>query len=124
MANSFEIVGRLHLVSDTQQVKDTFRKRDFVIEYQDGNYPQHIKFQVTQDRCSSLDNLRVGQDIKVMFNLRGRPYQSKTGETVYFTNLEAWRVEPMGGAAGTKDYSGVKQAGETAASADFDDVPF
>lgn len=124
MANSFEVIGRLYVVSDTQQVKDTFRKRDFVIEIQDGNYPQHIKFQVTQDRCSLLDNLRIGQDIKVLFNLRGRPYQSKSGETVYFTNLEAWRVEPMGAATGATDYSGVKQAANTATSVDFDDVPF
>ena len=52
MANTYEAVGKIHRIMDTQQVKDTFRKREFVIEMQDGNYPQHIKFQVTQDRSA------------------------------------------------------------------------
>ena len=93
MANSFEALGTMHVVMDTQQVKDTFKKREFVIEMQDGNYPQHIKFQVTQDRCALLDNFKVGQSVKVLFNLRGRPFQNREGQTVYFTNLEAWRIE-------------------------------
>ncbi|HBB24977.1 MAG TPA: hypothetical protein DCZ59_01800, partial [Bacteroidetes bacterium] len=50
MSNSYEAVGTLHHLTETQQVKDTFKKREFVLEIADGNYPQHIKFQVTQDR--------------------------------------------------------------------------
>ncbi|MBS1560575.1 MAG: DUF3127 domain-containing protein [Bacteroidetes bacterium] len=125
MANSYEAVGTLHVVMDTQQVKDTFRKRDFVLEMQDGNYPQHIKFQVTQDRCQLLDTFKVGQQVKVLFNLRGRPFQSKTGETVYFTNLEAWRIEPaQAGTGPAQDYSQIPPAASGPATADFDDVPF
>jgi len=106
-------------------VKDTFRKRDFVLEMQDGNYPQHIKFQVTQDRCQLLDTFKVGQQVKVLFNLRGRPFQSKTGETVYFTNLEAWRIEPaQAGTGPAQDYSQIPPAASGPATADFDDVPF
>lgn len=125
MANSFEAVGTLHVVFDTQQVKDTFKKREFVIEMQDGQYPQHIKFQLTQDRCALLDNYKVGQEIKVLFNLRGRPFQNKDGQTMYFTNLEAWRLEAnsSNASAGT-DYSQIPQAKSTANSNDFDDVPF
>lgn len=125
MANSFEAVGTLHVVFDTQQVKDTFKKREFVIEMQDGQYPQHIKFQLTQDRCALLDNYKVGQEIKVLFNLRGRPFQNKDGQTMYFTNLEAWRLEgSQGNASAGTDYSQIPAAKSTAASTDFDDVPF
>ena len=123
MANSFELVGILHVVYATQQIKETFKKRDFVVEIQDGNYPQHIKFQVTQDRCALLDTYKVGQSIKVLFNLRGRPFQNKEGQTVYFTNLEAWRVEGSGtGSPQSTDYSQVQQA--SSKTDDFDDVPF
>lgn len=126
MANSYEAVGTLHAVMDTQQVKDTFRKREFVIEMQDGNYPQHIKFQVTQDRCALLDNYKVGQEVKVLFNLRGRPFQGKDGSTMYFTNLEAWRIEASqgGGSGAGTDYSQIGQASAASAKDDFDDVPF
>ncbi|MCX6139649.1 MAG: DUF3127 domain-containing protein [Candidatus Kapabacteria bacterium] len=125
MANSFEALGTMHVVMDTQQVKDTFKKREFVIEMQDGNYPQHIKFQVTQDRCALLDSFKVGQQVKVLFNLRGRPFQGKDGQTMYFTNLEAWRIELASGAAAPTgaDYSQIPQAA-AGAKDDFDDVPF
>jgi spore germination protein YaaH len=95
-----------------------------VLEIQDGNYPQHIKFQVTQDRCAILDSYKVGQQLKVMFNLRGRPFQNKDGQTLYFTNLEAWRVEAAGAPAPTTtDYSQISAA-NPGAKDDFDDVPF
>ncbi len=126
MANSYEAIGTVHMISDTQQVKDTFRKREFVIEIQDGNYPQHIKFQVTQDRCALLDNFKVGQQVKVQFNLRGRPFQNREGQTVYFTNLEAWRVEPAqaGGASTGTDYSQITPASASASDGFDEDVPF
>lgn len=124
MANSYEAVGTLHHLTETQQVKDTFRKREFVLEIQDGNYPQHIKFQVTQDRCSIMDSYKVGQQLKVLFNLRGRPFQNKDGQTVYYTNLEAWKIESAGAMSpATTDYSQITPAG-SAAKDDFDDVPF
>lgn len=124
MANSYEAVGTLHAVMDTQQVKDTFKKRDFVLEIADGNYPQHIKFQVTQDRCALLDTMKVGQQVKVLFNLRGRPFQNREGQTVYYTNLEAWRIEGASAAApASTDYSQISPA-QSGAKDDFDDVPF
>lgn len=89
---SFEIVGKLHKKFDTESKTQTFQAREFVIEVEDGNYPQLVKFQLTQDRCSLLDNFEEGQQIKVMFDLRGREWQGK-----YFTNLNAWRVEAVAG---------------------------
>lgn len=124
MANSYEAVGTLAAIMDTQQVKDTFKKRDFVLEIADGNYPQHIKFQVTQDRCALLDAMKIGQQVKVLFNLRGRPFQNREGQTVYYTNLEAWRIEGASAAApASTDYSQISPA-QSGAKDDFDDVPF
>ncbi len=90
---SFEVVGKLHELYPEQQVTEKFRKREFVLETQDGMYQQYIKFQLTQDRCSALDNFSKGEDVKVSFNLSGRPSQNRNGETVYYTNLVAWRLE-------------------------------
>ena len=95
---TFEITGKLYEIFDEQQVSATFRKREFVLEIQDGNYPQYPKFQLTQDKCNLLDNFQTGQEVKVSFNLSGRGY-NKNGVTTYFTNLSAWRLEPASGAA-------------------------
>lgn len=84
---SYEIEGTLHKVFDTESKSATFQVRDFVIKT-DGQYPQFIKFQCSQDRCGIVDGFNEGEMIKVYFDLRGREWQEK-----YFTNLNAWRVE-------------------------------
>ncbi|GAA4843938.1 DUF3127 domain-containing protein [Algivirga pacifica] len=88
---SFEVRGKLEVIYPEQQISEKFKKREFVIEVQSGMYPQFIKMQLTQDRCALIDNYQVGQEIMVSFDLKGRPYQ-KDGQTIYFTNIEAWRV--------------------------------
>jgi single-strand DNA-binding protein len=85
---SFEIEGKLHKVFPTESKTETFQAREFVIEIASGNYPQFIKFQLVQDRCSIMDNYNEGDMIKVYFDLRGREWNEK-----YFTNLNAWRVD-------------------------------
>ncbi len=95
---SFDVTGKLIEKYDVQQITDTFKKREFVIECPkeiSGNtYQDYLKFQLTQDRVSLLDSMNEGSEIKVHFNLRGSKYTSKKdGTTGYITNLEAWRLE-------------------------------
>lgn len=95
---SFDVQGRLHEIFDETQVSEKFRKREFVLEIPDGSYTQYAKFQLTQDKCGILDNYKIGDEVKVAFNLSGKPF-TKNGTTMYFTNLQAWRVEHAGAAA-------------------------
>lgn len=87
------IKGLLKVVSEEVQVSEKFRKRDFVIEDNASQYPQVISFQLVQDRCSLIDSYKVGDEINVNFNLRGREWKSPTGEVKYFNTLEAWKIE-------------------------------
>jgi hypothetical protein len=94
---SFEIVGKLLRKYPTESKSDKFQAREFVIEINNGNsqYPEFIKFQLTQERCGLLDSYNEGTDIKVHFDLRGREWQGK-----YFTNLNCWRIEAGSGTEG------------------------
>lgn len=85
---SYELEGKLLKKFETENKTASFQAREFVVEIASGNYPQFIKFQLTQDRCALIDNMEEGDDIKVHFDLRGREWNGK-----YFTNLNAWRVE-------------------------------
>jgi single-strand DNA-binding protein len=85
---SFEVEGKLIKKYETENKTGTFQAREFVIEVNSGNYPQFVKFQLVQDRCTLLDPYEEGEYIKVHFDLRGREWQGK-----YFTNLNAWRLE-------------------------------
>jgi translation initiation factor IF-3 len=126
---SFEVEGRLHKKFDTAQVTDSFKKREFVVEMEDGAYTQIIKFQLTQNNCDKLDPFNEGDQMKVTFNLRGREY-TKNDETMYFTNLEAWRIEKAGEAV-AQPVAGDNLDAFPAAndepstdSTDTDDLPF
>lgn len=93
---SLEVTGKLAVKYDTQQVKESFRKREFVIELSEeinGNvYTNFAKMQLVQNKCDILDRFNVGDQIKVSFNLKGNRWE-KDGKVNYITNLDAWRIE-------------------------------
>ena len=118
---SFEVEGKLYKKFDTENKTDTFQAREFVLEVTNGNYPQLVKFQLVQDRCSVLDPYEEGEQIKVHFDLRGREWNGK-----YFTNLNAWRIEKAGAAvplASEEEGFFPSVSDEPANEAD-DDLPF
>jgi hypothetical protein len=90
---AMEAIGKLHTVFDTKQVSDRFTKREFVLEILDGKYPQTVLFQLTGDRCSQLDAFRVGDEVRLEFNLRGREWRSPQGDVKYFNSLDVWRIQ-------------------------------
>ncbi len=93
---SLEVTGKLAVKYDTQQVKESFRKREFVMEISEeinGNvYTNYAKMQLVQNKCDILDRFNVGDMIKVSFNLKGNRWE-KDGKVSYITNLDAWRIE-------------------------------
>ncbi len=110
---SFEIVGKLYKKFPAESKSPTFQTRELVLEVVEGNYPQLVKFQLTQERCNLLENYNEGEEIKVHFDLNGREWQGK-----FFTNLTAWRLEKGGGeatAAATGSTIPVQQAQQTSA---------
>lgn len=88
-----DITGKIKFIGEVQQPSDKFRKRDFVVTDESSQYPQHILIQVTQDRVVLLDDCRVGDEVKVHFNLRGREWTDPQGQVKYFNTIEAWRIE-------------------------------
>lgn len=97
---SYEIVGLLVEKFDEQQVNETFKKREFVIEVSSYNnastYTDFLKFQLVQDKCGLIDGFEVGTSLKVHFNLKGRRWE-KEGNKMYFNMLDAWRIEKNDG---------------------------
>ena len=93
---SFEVAGKLYKKYDTEQKSERFKAREFVIEIEDGQWPQLVKFQLVQDKCDVLDPYEEGEMVNVHFDLRGREWNGK-----YFTNLNAWRLEKKDDAGGS-----------------------
>src|SRR5439155_2063975 len=80
-----ETTGKLHTIFETKQVSERFTKREFVVELADNpKYPQTVQFQLTGDRCTQLDEFKVGDEVRIEFSLRGREWRSPSGEVKYF----------------------------------------
>ena len=88
-----EIQGQIKLIFATETVgQNGFQKRDLVITT-DGQYPQDIIIQFAQGNCALLDNLRIGQIVKIHFNLQGREWISQQGDIKYFNTVVGWKIE-------------------------------
>jgi hypothetical protein len=124
-----EVSGKVKVVSAEIQVSATFRKRELVVTT-DEQYPQHIMIEFTQDKSDLLNNVAVGDAVKVSINLGGREWVNPQGETKYFNSIRGWRVEKLQTEAPVAQQMPPMPAAEAFAPAtDFkeeehDDLPF
>ena len=81
-----KVIGELIVINDAQAISDKFTKRDFVIKTND-KYPQTIQFQLTQGNVDLIDSVKLGDQIEVEFNLRGKEYNER-----YYVSLDAWKI--------------------------------
>jgi hypothetical protein len=118
----YTLNGTLKVKSDEQQISEKFKKREFVITDNSSQFPQYINFQLTQDKCALLEPYKVGDEVKVYFNLRGREWTDNKGQVKYFNSLEAWKLESVAQGAGRPMES--SPANSSAAAVQDDDLPF
>lgn len=95
---SYEIIGKLVAKFDIVQRTETFKTREFVVEKtEDINgraITNYVKFQCVQDKTAMPDRFNLGDEVKVLFNLKGSKWV-KDGKENYITNLDAWRMESV-----------------------------
>lgn len=92
---ALEIEGKIRqkLAKQTgQSAKGAWTKQDFVVEYQDGNYPAEVCFTAFgNDKVADLDKYQTGDSVKVAFNLRAREYNGR-----WYNDVRVWRLSPAG----------------------------
>jgi len=91
-----EITGKIHKIFDTAHISATFKKRDLVLEVietssKGDTYPQYISFQFAQDKGDVLNDYKVGDNVEVLFNLKGRHWK----DDKYFNTLDAWQIHSV-----------------------------
>lgn len=91
--NKFEIEGVIESRGETQQKTDKFKIRKFVLgvneQVNDKTYYNSIEFQLMQAKTELIDDVRVGDKVKVSFNLRG----NNTEKWGNITNLVAYQID-------------------------------
>ena len=98
MGKSFELEGTVKVINEVQTFASGFSKREFVVEVEDGKYPQMIKFECVKEKTSLTEGLQIGDPVKVTFDIRGNEYNDR-----YYVNLNAWKLEKSGGSASASE---------------------
>jgi len=89
-----KIVQKLGVQSG-KSAKGEWSKQEVVFEYQEGNFPSKVCMSVWgADKVRDLEGFRIGENVKVYFNLSSREYQGK-----WYTDIRIWRMEHAAAAA-------------------------
>lgn len=113
----YTIKGSIKLIGDVEQISDSFKKREIVVTDSSGKYEQHVSLQLTQDRVDLVKDLKEGDEVEVIFFLRGREWTNpKDGNVRYFNSLDVYKIEKPG--------SEPKDKAETFTAEGDDDLPF
>jgi len=118
------IDGKILEKFETQEIKESFRKREFILEYAENpQYPEFIKFELIQANCEQLDTIESGDEVSVSFNLKGRKWTDPKGEIKYFNSLQAWRIEKKAASSSSPEQAPNTEWMKEDFSKD-DDLPF
>jgi len=98
-----EVEGKIKVIGETKEYgSNGFRKREVVITTEE-QYPQFLNIEFIQDKTDIVDNFKVGDQVKIGINLKGREWVSPQGETKYFNSIQGWRIEKVGQAQGSQN---------------------
>ena len=119
------VEGKIIEKYETQTIKETFKKREFVLEYAENpQYPEFVKFELIQSNCEQLDSINIGDDVSVNFNLKGRKWTDPQGEVKYFNSLQAWRIDKKSESSGIETPPPPTQEWMKEDFSQDDDLPF
>lgn len=83
-----EITGKVAIIGQTESVgQNGFTKRLLVVETEE-QYPQKLPIDFVKDKTSLLDNLQIGQSVKVSINLRGSESNGR-----WFCQIQGWKIQ-------------------------------
>ena len=89
------VTGKVIVIGGVQQVSEKFKKRQVVLEIEDGKYTSYVDLQLSQDKCDLANGFNIGSTITAHFNFKGRKWE-KDGKVSYFNSLEIWKADVVG----------------------------
>jgi hypothetical protein len=108
-----EVTGKIKVIGNVETFGTDFTKRNLVVTTSE-QYPQDLNLEFVKDKCSLLDKYKVGDEVKVGINLRGREWVNPEGVSKYFNSIIGWRI----------DKEVIEQGVQEPANNEPDDLPF
>lgn len=92
---TLELEGKIKTKLPVQggtSARGAWTRQDFVVEYQDGNFPAEACFSAWgQERVDELARYNEEDAVKVSFNVRAREYGGR-----WYNDLRVWRLSAPG----------------------------
>ena len=86
------VTGTILAIDETKVISDKFQKREVIVKESNGEYPQAYCVQFVQDKCAVLDAYKVGQEVSIDADLRGREWTNKEGKLTAFNTVQGWKI--------------------------------
>ena len=130
-----KVRGIVHFIDETKTYgQKGFRKRLVVLEQENDRFTNYVPVEFVRDACDSVDELSVGDDVEISYQLSGRKWQKDpSAEVKYFLNAEATGFKKLesgqsdvASTTSAKSSSDEADANSALAEAAYDenDIPF
>ena len=84
---STKVNGRVHTIGATEQKSEKLTIREIWVETTDGKFSEVIPVQFINDKIDLVNNLKVGDEVEIGVNLRGRVWKDRC-----FLSLNGWTM--------------------------------
>ena len=101
-----QITGRLVDIGQTQQIPsknggNLFLKREFILDAtthdpytgERSQYENILPLEVSGDKCTELDQFRIGDVITVSFALQGREWTNQDGQVKRMVSIRCYKLD-------------------------------
>jgi len=88
---SFKTTGKvLQILPEIKgtSARGEWKKQEFILEVEDGQFPKKICFSVMNDKNGIFDKIKPNTEVEVSFSIESREYNEK-----WFSNINAFRVD-------------------------------
>ncbi len=112
------IIAALPEVSGTSRTGNLWKKREYVLENNEGSFPRKVAFTCFGDNADKIQ-LQVGQNVTMYFDIESREYNGR-----WYTDIRCWRADIEQNAAEAAPQVPAANPGAVPPPPLPDDIPF
>lgn len=88
-----EIIGKVYFKSEVELIGANQMQKQVLVVETDAQYPQKLPIEFIKEKCDLLNNLQIGQQVKVSVNVRGNEYKDKNQVTRFGLSFQGWKID-------------------------------
>lgn len=91
--NKGEVIGKVYFKSEIELIGANQMAKQILVVETDAEYPQKLPIEFIKEKCDLLNNLQIGQQVKVSVNIRGNEYQDRNQVTRFGLSFQGWKID-------------------------------